>query len=217
MTKLQEIIEREAARDEAEEPDVTPGLEPNEDEAEEAEAEEAPAEPEPITEADLKRISGQIEKEDDRHEKALRKILGDLWEGRETCPLCMQEGFVVPAEPGQFDPMQRAAVLAAMGDNGEPSLKKHPYLARCPECDGWGKLDTGSRNQGFEREQCVRCSGNGYVDSRTSATNGNYGAPQQPQAAYAPPPPDPSANQDVWGRPWGHKDWGQNPAEVNAV
>lgn len=217
MSRATELAEREAAQAEADEPDVTPGLEPDEDEAEEAEHEETQPEHEPITEAAIKKIGQLIEREDDRHEKALRKILGELWEGRETCPLCMQEGFVIPVQPGQFDPQQRVAVLNAMGDYGDPQLKKHPYLSRCPECDGWGKLDTGSRNEGFEREQCVRCSGNGYVDSRTPTTNGNYGTQPQQAAWTPPPPPEQTANADVWGRPWGHKDWGQNPAEVNAV
>jgi hypothetical protein len=217
VSRATELAEREAASAELEEPDETPGLEPNEEEHEEAEHEESQPEPEPITEAQIKKIGTAIEREDDRHEKALRKILGDLWEGRETCPLCMQEGFVIPAQPGQFDPEQRVAVLSAMGDYGEPKLKPHPFLVRCTTCDGRGKLDTGSQNPGYEAESCDTCGGTGRYDKRQGTSNGNYGAPVQQQAAWTPPPPETSQNLDVWGRPWGHKDWGQNPAEVNAV
>jgi len=219
LSRATDLAEREAAEAEAESPDDTPGLEPSEEE-EAAEEEETPTpEPEPVTEARIKKISAAISKEDDRHEAAMRRILGDLWEGREVCPLCMQEGFVIPAQPGEFDQEQRYAVLAAMGDLSQPKLKAHPYFKRCPDCDGWGKLETFSRKEEYATENCDTCQGFGRIDTRTGATNVLSFTPAPANVTWNPPAPPPSVetpNADVWGRPWGHKDWGQNPAEVNA-
>ena len=146
----------------------------------------------------------------------MRKALGDLWEGREVCPLCMQEGFVIPAQPGEFDQEQRFAVLAAMGYLSQPKLKPHPYFKRCPDCDGWGMLETFSRKDDYAHENCDTCQGFGRVDTRQGASNVAYMTP--PAQPWSPPPApvDQTPNADVWGRPWGHGDWGKNPAEVNA-
>lgn len=216
MSKITELAEEEAARVEAE-------AEAEPDEDEQGEDEEGTSEPEQapdaavtdVTPERIAKIQKQIQGEDSRHEKRLREILGDLWEGREPCPLCLQEGFVIQAPPDSFDPMQRIMVLAAMGDDGAPHLKEHPGLQRCEYCDGWGELTTGSKREGCKTEICPKCSAQGYV-AKDQPSNVAHFPPPPDMNAYMPPMSGPAPNADPWGRQWGHQHWGLDPASVGA-
>jgi hypothetical protein len=169
-----------------------------------------------VTEAQLAKVGKAIAAEDERHEKALRKAYGDLWGERQPCPLCLQEGFVVIAQPGEFDPTQRAAVEAAMGEVPEPEYKPAKDARMCPTCDGWGQALSGAKRDSTRFVDCVDCGGLGYVRQAPNVT-------QLPTASGTTSwtPPDPATvltssapNADAWGRPMGHPHWGQNPAAV---
>jgi hypothetical protein len=210
MSTIAERARAEAEEAEQENPDAEPvePIEPDEDEAQE---EESAPEPPPVTEATFRKLGESIAKEDARHEKRLREIYGDLWGERDTCPLCLQEGFVIPAEPGQFDPEQRDAVLSVMGEGGPTEAATHQSKVRCEQCDGWGQLYTGSRNEAYKYDACLFCNGSGTVDKSVLASA--QAQPLEPSAVYFPPPaPDPaSVNRDQWGRPMGHERYGVDP------
>lgn len=239
MSRATELAEAEAARAEAENPDeATPDTAPDEtvppqgpdtetpdtdgDEEEEAsETEQQPAETppgeEPVTEARLNELARKRDAEDERHEKRLRQIMGNLFEGHEVCPLCLATGWLVPFEPGTFDPGQREAVEAAMGVAQEPEYREAKDAHKCETCDGWGKVLSGARRDESRFVDCVDCGALGYqrVAPGSNVTQMPMVTfpPAGPPAAAAPA----SAMFDPWGRAGGHPDWGRNPNEVNAV
>src|SRR6266571_626453 len=104
--------------------------EAEDEEAEEAETPAPPAE-EPVSEKSLRERNKKLEAEDQRHEKRLHEIYGSTWGDRAMCPLCLQEGFIVPYEPGTFDPQHRELVEAAMGQLEPPAYLEHPTEGRC--------------------------------------------------------------------------------------
>jgi hypothetical protein len=218
MSRATEIAEREAAAAEAEEP--TPEPEPEDAPEDDDEDDAAPTtepEPEPVTEAQLRAIGAKIQAEDERHEKRLRAILGDLWEGREPCPLCLQEGFIIPAAPGEFDPAQAEAVRVAIGEGGLGRYNPDPLNERCANCNGWGELRSGAQREATQLVVCNACSGNGYV-AKTPPNVAQFPTPAAGASdTWTPPPPPTEPNLDRWGRPMGHPDWGLDPASVVSV
>jgi hypothetical protein len=217
MSAATEAAKRDEAAAESEpEPELEPELEPEPDEdPDELEPEPEP-EPEPVTEARIREIQRKTNAEDERHEKRLREIMGDLFEGYEPCPLCLSSGFLMPFPPGAFDPEQARAVELAMGAGESVPRKKHPTKVRCEACDGWGELDTDSRRPEYARDACLVCNGFGTVDSALQSSEGQLVTPAQwtPPPAYEPTPPPPNA--DGWGRPMGHPHWGVPPSQVGA-
>jgi hypothetical protein len=183
----------------------------------EAEREAAPEpqpEPEPSALANVNAIGKKLDTEDRRHHAALAKVLGEDFALYHECPLCLTLGYALPAMPGQFDPNQRMAVLAAMGDEPEPELNEAPEAKRCDVCDGWGELLTGSRNDTGRVKLCARCEGKGWIANLEDGAQNGAGA----GVGYTLPPPaqqwPPVPNNDAWGRPAGHPHWGQDPASV---
>jgi hypothetical protein len=215
MSAATEAAKRDEAAAETEpelEPETEPELEPDDDD-DELEAETAP-EPEPVTEARIREIQKKANAEDERHEKRLRAIMGDLFDGYEACPLCLSSGFLMPFPPGTFDAEQKAAVDAAMGESGPSETAVHQTKQRCAACDGWGKLYTGSRNDAYAYDSCLVCNGSGTVDKALQSSEGVV-----IRDAWTPPPPAATSdyvppNADSWGRPMGHPHWGIPPASV---
>jgi hypothetical protein len=213
MSTIAERARNEADEAEREDEDAAEAGETGETPEPEPEPEPTP-EDEPVTEARLKKIGKAIEGEDTRHEKRLREIYGDLWGERETCPLCLQEGFVSAVGAGEFDPEQRMAVLSVMGDTAAPTFEQNPKLHTCEQCKGQGMLATGSKRDGFTDRACFKCDGNGFIDSEVEQAM--RGIQTYPPPAAAPVPANGPAlvNSDTWGRPFGHPHWGQDPANV---
>lgn len=213
MSRATEVAEREALEAETE-PEGEPDEEAAEELAEierEQEQETAP-EPEQSSLAQIEAQNKAEKSEHTRHENALKKIVGDHWAMFTECPLCQIDGYALPYEPGELGPEQRQAILAIMGEGPGQGLKPHPDLEMCAYCDGWGRLLTGSKNEGALTEICPKCSNQGYVMKNAAPEqNGNQ--------LYTPPPPpyvppfDPSAvNHDKWGRDPGNLRYGQDPA-----
>lgn len=219
MSRATDVAEREAAEAEQENPEV----EPDEAEAEEAaevereqEAEPEP-EPEPSSLATVQAQEKALDQESKRHEKALAKALGEHWGEFALCPLCQVDGYAMPYGPGEVSPEQRMAVLTVLGEGPGQGLKPHPDLEMCSYCDGWGRLLTGSKNEGALTEICPRCSNQGYVLK-------NQPPPQQngaPPPAWTPPAPEPfnpsMVNFDKWGRDPSNPNYGIDPATNGGV
>lgn len=213
MTDTQEAEARAAAVAEGIDPDSPDDDEVN-DEAEHEAAPEPEPEPEPSALANVNAIGKQLDREDERHRKALAKALGEDFTMYHECPLCLTMGYALPMMPGQFDPNQRMAVLAAMGDEAEPELKQAPEAKPCDVCDGWGELLTGSRNATGRVKLCAKCEGKGWIANIDGPPqNGAQGGVgyTDPSTFY-PVPPVP--NSDAWGRPAGHPHWGRDPVTV---
>lgn len=209
MSTVSEIVERDT------EPGEPEHLADDERELlaaeQEPEASEYPAPPPAVTDADMERIGKLIDKEGDRHQAAVAKILGEQMATMAPCPLCVVDGFVFSEAPPDFDPERRMAVMVAMGEPGRPSLKQHPNLYTCPLCEGQGDLLTGSAKETTRIEGCPDCGGRGYRDkAQDEATN--LTAQIMPQTGTGTVQVDQTGGQpDPWLRPAGHPKWGQDP------
>lgn len=182
---IMEQVEAEALAAEAEFPeDVSPDeIRAADDEAAQNEAE---PEPEPVPELpsdkQMEAIGKKLDAEADRHKKRVAEIVGDQMADLAPCPLCVIDGFVMSEAPPEFDPMQRLAVLTAMGDAAPPKLKQHPNLFECELCDGQGDLLTGSKRTTAQLAECPDCGGKGYRDKTIVQA-------QQDARGYTPQPP----------------------------
>ena len=78
------------------------------------------------------------------------------------CPYCQGKGF---------EPM---------------TLNKDPHSEVCSECDGYGRVATGSFVSGNETRMCVHCSGAGYVPERAVTILGDDTTPFEPVRVLTP-------------------------------
>lgn len=228
MSTPLEIANREADEAELENPD-------GEEAAEAADAEqETEQEPEPEsqgpTESDIRKVGEKIDREDTRHKGRLREILGADFEMYRECPLCQVAGFVLPYPPGAVEPLQRAAVMAALGDQPTAELKPTPGAVMCPVCDGHGETANPSRSPDHMITACTPCTSKGWMNSSEQMAYENQRMERERSAALvahgprlsaaapiqAEPYPDygvpfvplPEGVPDQYKRPAGHPMWG---------
>jgi hypothetical protein len=128
----------EEAQEEAERPDEAP-LEDGEQTPEEAAQTEGSHE-----------LAGKLEKENERHIRAVVKLLGPDMEGN-ICPTC--DGF------GFADAEQRASIDAGLPDD----FKQPENYKTCEGCNGYGEVKSGAKNPNYVVVTCTQCSGKGYV------------------------------------------------------
>ena len=204
----------------AEEPQVEePEVEPDE-----TEEPVEPSEPDVVEEAQIdfseraiKAREKSLEREYKRHEGALERAWGTIWEQFVCCPLCEGDGFLVPKPAGSMDPEQFVAVTVLAGQMQTPELPDDQDYVVCVNCQGWGNTNiAGSKREGLSK-QCDRCLGQGYT--KTTAVNVVPIVPMIPEVtSTAPAPPIPSYGapgpDDQWGRPTGHAHYGIPPAAV---
>ena len=192
-----------------------PDAEPDEDEDEELEPEPEPSEPsEPSSETVLAERHKALASETRRHETRLRTIYGNDFESLAVCPLCLADGWIVPAPPGAMPPEQWEAVQLAAGQAPDANYREADYAETCPTCDGWGQVLSGSKTDTQRLIPCRPCEGKGW-----KAKLGE----QQPAPTFAlpvPPPPNGAVSidwtrpKDNWGRPEGHPHFGMEPSLV---
>jgi hypothetical protein len=140
--KIRRLADEEAARAEAESPE--PEQEGEEAETEEGQPEQAPEPDGSPEEAEQLARVADLEKAQTRYLRAVEKIIGP--EGMPPlCPVCQGTG------------------LDFSGGQPEPEYKDSPRDVTCPDCEGWGKVRTGSRVQGEEVQACPTCTGRGAV------------------------------------------------------
>jgi hypothetical protein len=201
-TAIREAIERdEAAAAEPDAPEPEPQPEP------------AP-EPPPPTAKELAALGKKIDAENDRHAKRLQELYGAMWADLSPCPLCDAEGHLMPIPVEERDPAQVEAVRAALGEHEQPELLMLEGVERCPKCDGWGVVETPSRNPENRTKTCQACSTRGYREVMPGQDAWIVPAPvvQPIGNGYAPPPV--YGEVDAWNRPAGHPHYGRDPVSV---
>ena len=148
----------------AESAEPEPELEPDEDEDEDEDEEEP--EPAPasraLSEKDIERINRRIDAAAVANEKRLRDILRDDFDVYAPCPLCAIPGFAYKPGTLEYEPLHRAAIMAALGDAPEIEYKTDPKTQPCPDCDGLGDVLTGSKREAAKLKQCDSCGGHGW-------------------------------------------------------
>jgi len=170
-TKLQQLVEDEATRAEAQSPDDDgEAAEDDETEAPPAEPAESPAEPgttepepaaepgeEPAAPAEpsAEEIAhaenmAELEKALATYQRKVAKVLGPQGTPPE-CPACGGVGF-------DFS-----------GGAGEPDFAAASNTTTCEECRGFGAVLTGSQVPEQRLRRCDRCKGAGYLIERPVA------------------------------------------------
>lgn len=187
-------------------------------EPEETEPEQPPAEPEPepeqgYSEAELDKIRGQLEKEATRHANRVSEIMGAMGQTLVPCELCDETtpGFHWPAEMVPPSDDLRGRLLAVLRNPPEPGLRESPHTATCPDCDGWGKVLSGSRVADNKRIVCPTCKGNGYTVKGVQTAPDLLDTAPRPAIVAAPDVDTPQADSDVWGSPRLLDDGQENP------
>src|SRR5947207_6245423 len=151
MSEVTKLAEAEAAKAEAENPDEEAPAEPTPDEQgeeeEQSETEATPVEPpaQPNTEAQAKAIESELK----RHEKAWAKIIGLPLEALHVCSMCGGVGFT---------------------QEDEPPIKEATFAKACPDCNGYGKVISGSFNDATRLIDCRTCVGYGYITAESDTT-----------------------------------------------
>lgn len=142
-----QAAEAEPEGDEDAEP--VESIEPDDDDAAEQEDEgggAAESEPQEALAPSVEAMMRSLESEHTRHEKALRKIMGEGFDGYTDCPVCMSMGYVF----------------------GSP-LNDDEGTEVCTACKGFGEVRTASLVPQHATRQCMACLGNGYVTKQAPA------------------------------------------------
>ncbi len=193
-----EITEEDAAEPEDE---TAPGQEP------------APRQTVVSTQTLLAERDKKLTQETKRHENALTKIYGDDWSDLAPCPLCLTDGYVIPAPPGAMPPEQWEAIEMAAGQESDTVFLPAEFSERCDKCDGRGEVLTGAQTEHGRLTACRKCNGSGWVDKVLPLAAVPQWTPQQPPM---PPPENLSLDwtrpRDGFGRPEGHPRFGIDPA-----
>lgn len=232
---LSEIVEREAAEAEAENPDtpVEGGPAPSQEPESESEPAE-PAEPKSSITVDAERDK-RLKSEETRHENALKKIYGDAFEHRAFCPLCIGEGFLEPIPAGQQPDEIWEAVKALSGRLDTHELRVPDEYVVCERCAGIGLVGTPALNEHNASIPCKLCESRGYFDLSDAMqaaklrgpiptpepapfqpfTHWPDPTPAQPVQVISPPHGWDTSGKpgaDSWGRWPGHPRFGIDPA-----
>lgn len=233
---MSEVEQEQTQEPDAQEPDetlapVAPDAEDEEAEAHESEEVEGQqGEPEePSLEAQRRAqqaATKRINTAKAAYAKKLVEILGAEFEELLVCPRCSHDelpfggipGFIIPPRIAAVPPDLKNDVLASMGEQGDEVTMPDPYSRRCEICDGAGYVLTGSRMGRYATAKCIPCEGRGWLavgDERRLPANREQVIPPSPSPVAAgngheeAPPPNP--NEDLWGTPKGHPDYGMHP------
>lgn len=129
------------------------------------------------------------------------------------CPLCpdQHKGYVDAHAAGYVPQEIQEAVRLYFGIAREQDYEPSPYLHRCDDCQGKGKVSTGSTVPEHATIQCGSCGGRGYVGNVPQA-NGSESVVTGP-TVYTPDIPATQAYDEVdeWDEPRILPDGRENP------
>lgn len=119
--------------------------------------------PEPhVGDAQIEKNSKAMNRAAEAYVKKAIATLGDDLGGLQRCPLCA-EGWPGLRFPIMPEPEYLAATRVAIGLEPGDNLPKDNYSRVCQTCDGWGRVDTGSKVPAQASATCYDCQGKGWV------------------------------------------------------
>lgn len=210
MSTATEIAEREALEAEAENPDDEP--EPDEPEPDEPGNEPEPEPAEPPSDVAAEQAFVKLDKAAQNYGKAVMKAVDGSPVAPDKCPCCSIPGLVFPYNPEDIDDYDRKLAVDAYFGAPEVKYRKDTTRVECPDCDGHGRVLTGSKHVNHLTDNCMTCAGQGYVAATSTA------ATQPPLYSIptgnpiGPPNPPPGMPNDQWGRAWGALNYGIDPS-----
>lgn len=171
-------------------------------------------EPAALSQADIEKRMKSLDKEAERHTKAVARIMGDDFELLAPSPVDWTPGFIFNIPEMLPSPEAVDALLALLGRSDARDLKPAPDAEPCSTCNAWGIVLTGSKAPGQETKPCSDCTGNGWktkVAPLAPVTTFDYAT----NAGTVPLQPNqPIQAADQWGRQAGHPHYGLNPASI---
>jgi hypothetical protein len=198
-------------------PPAEPALEP--DVPLEEPAPEEPVQPEQHgpTEAELDKMSKQLERSATTWRNRVSEVLGEMAQALIPCELCDPNlpGFHYPPDMEQPRDQLHAALLEVLRNPASPEYGQAQHVRQCMNCGGWGKVKSGSRVPGKELVVCPTCKGNGFQGDAAV----HPPAPAFPQTYNGevevefPPDEAPLVTEDtdIWGSPRLLDDGQENP------
>lgn len=199
------------------EPDAAPDAEPDEASPDggEPDAPDEQAEPEQEKPSDHAQMQAfdKAQKRAENYLKAVVEILGAAAQDLHGCPRCgdFLPGLILPHAIKPVTPEQRVAVKVSMGEDAEPMYVLHRDSAACADCQGWGKVLTGSHVRGQDKVQCPNCQGRGFVGPLSQRTTFPTPAPELVAVGDNGTEPEPAPETDPWGRMKGDPSYGVLP------
>lgn len=152
----------------------------------------------------------KLENEAKRHAGRVREIMGEDANQLVVCELClpMIPGYRWDSAPDEPTTQRvREAIGLPSLDNFRPSATER----KCDDCDGLGKVRTGSLVQGKESIRCDPCDGKGYVGTRERVNTLPEPEPLAAAANGATVYPDDGVKRDMFGTPETDPDYGKMP------
>jgi hypothetical protein len=192
------------------EPELEPEPEPTAPEPEPEPEQPAPPAEAAQTEKEIKKRQDALSREAERHAGRVNEILGEDALGLIPCEACPPTvaGWHYPADAyPEGDPSR---LLYEMLAGGSEAVLRHPARYKeCPDCGGFGRVLTGSKEAQFVTKVCpnVDCKGTGYVD--TDARSAPVIQLTSPADAEQPGEQQPTPDVDFLGRPVGHPNYGK--------
>lgn len=202
------------------EPEPVEPTEPAEGDEEPAEVEQpgeaapSPAEPQGsgASEAEWEARFKKAGQRFDTYQRAIFGIFEEAAHDLVQCPLCLQvPGFVDKNAAGRVPEEQAALVKTFLGISRPIEYPHSSQHRTCGECEGLGKVTTGSRVPGKETVGCAACSGAGFIGPQTTVAPANGHV--EPVAVAALEDLGTGARDDVdeWNEPRILPDGRENP------
>lgn len=215
------MSEQEAETTEVpEQPDADPIGEPDtepDEPFEEPEPSAAVEQPQPVQHGrspeDLEKMRKKLDQSAATWTRRVEELLGDDFGMLIPCELCSFDipGFHWPAEIQTPISEQHDRLLRVLREPAAPEYRAATQVRQCGDCDGYGKVNSGSKLPQHSTVTCPACKGYGYVPPPVPGGNGVVTAPvagielAQEEEQEAP------ADADIWGSPRLLPDGQENP------
>jgi hypothetical protein len=168
----------------------------------------------PRSQADIDKLTRQLEKEAERHAKRVAEIMGDDFALLVPSPVDWTPGFLFNVAEMLPTPEQVAELHALLGGGAPVELREAEDARSCDKCNGLGDVLTGSRKPGQETKPCSGCGGVGWVHKAAPVALVAPIAGTASQMPVSVPTPETYQVKDSWGRPMGHPHFGLDPVSV---
>lgn len=188
---------------------------PADDDAEIEEGEDEPeaSQPQGPTQKEIDAKTSKLEKASTTYLKKVTEILGDDLADFVMTPLSLPflYGFVFNPSNVPLDEEIVNATKALIGDPVPPPLVQARDARECPACEGWGRVLTGSKLHPYNVETCNECKGRGWVGERANVSPAQAAGLHSVAAPQDGEPREPAPDEDAWGTPRLHPDYGKSP------
>jgi hypothetical protein len=120
-------------------------------------------------------------------------------------------GYVFHPQVRPLDEEQAQFARVLLGDPIEPAFVQDLLSHACEDCEGWGRVKTGSKVATQNVIRCHRCNGHGYISTRGYEQEAPIAVNGGGEPANVVLSEQEQSGEDAWGTPRSHPDWGKAP------